>query len=181
MRRITTMTLWMALALAAGGAGAADEHEHPAVPADSRLEFLKRLAGAWASQPGAEGEPGSTIEFRVTAGGHAVEEREMIGTPMEMVTLYYMEGGNLVATHYCVAGNRPRLVAAPRVSDDTLSFACAGVPGGAASHDEEHVHGWKMRLDGEGRLHYTTEIVERGQVTHAPGFVLTRKTETTSR
>ena len=79
---------------------AAEQASPGPVPADDpRFEFLKSLAGTWVVEPG-PGEPGGGIVvFRVTAGGHAVEEREMMGTPMEMLTVYNMDGRDLRATH----------------------------------------------------------------------------------
>ena len=161
-------------------AAAAEQAAHPAAPQDPRLEFLKALQGSWVGEFGDEmGE--QMYEFRVTAGGHAVEEREMIGTPMEMLTVYYLEGKDLVGTHFCMLGNRPRVKATKRVKDNTLTFACDGTPGNSKSHDEEHVHGWTMRLDDDGRLHYSAELVSDGQVTEAPTVVLTRSVETAAR
>jgi hypothetical protein len=177
------VSLIVVLAAVLGAAAAADEQgTHGPPPAqDPRFEFLKGLAGTWVGASVEEGMPPSTVEFRVTAGGHAVEEREFLGTPMEMVTLYHMEGGDLVATHYCMIGNRPRLEAAPEVVDGTLAFACDGKPGGAASHDDEHVHAWSMRLEPDGRLSYSAELVQGGRVTGAPAIVLTRQRETAAR
>jgi hypothetical protein len=162
------------------GPAAAEQAAHPAAPQDERLEFLKGLQGSWVGQFGDEmGE--QRYEFRVTAGGHAVEEREMLGTPMEMLTVYYLEGEDVVGTHFCMLGNRPRVKATTRVENNTLTFACNGTPGNSKSHDEEHVHGWSMRLDADGRLHYSAELVRAGQVTQAPAVVLTRSVETATR
>ena len=105
----------------------------------------------------------------------------MVGTPMEMVTLYHMRGKELMATHYCMLGNQPVLKASEQVVDRTLSFACAGIPGNAASHDEQHVHGWSMRLGQDGRLQYSAELVKEGKVTEAPDVTLTRSRKTASR
>lgn len=161
----------LALLAGPGWAGEAD-------PEDARFEFLKGLAGTWVGTT-PEGE--QLFEFRLTAGGHAVEEREMIGTPMEMLTVYHMDGTDLVATHYCVLGNQPRATAAERVVDGALDFACAGKPGNSASHDDEHVHGWSMRLLDDGRLDYSAQLVKQGSVSEAPSFVLTRQSATARR
>ncbi len=180
MKRILIMVL--ALALSVIVVGADDEGEHgPPPPTDPRFDFLRQLEGKWIGEAGSEGGHAGAFEFRVTAGGHAVEEREFAGTPMEMLTVYHMEGKDLVGTHYCMLGNQPRVVAARKVVDGTLTFACAGTPGNAASHDEEHVHGWSMRLDADGRLHYSAELVRDGQVTEAPTVVLTRSVDTAAR
>ena len=100
---------------------------------------------------------------------------------MEMVTLYHMRGKNLMATHYCSLGNQPQAKAAPRVVDRGLRFDCAGTPGNAASHDEEHIHGWAVRLLEDGSLNYTAKLVKNGEVTEAPDMVLTRTQKTASR
>jgi hypothetical protein len=148
---------------------------------DPRFEFLKRLEGTWVETGGSDAMAGGVFEFRVTAGGHAVEEREMVGTPMEMVTLYHMDGDALAATHYCMLGNQPHLTAADEVVDDTLRFSCTGTPGNAGSHDEAHVHGWTMRITEDGDLYYSAELVKDGEVTEAPTVVLTRRTEAARR
>lgn len=170
------MILALVVLAALAVAGAADDKHRGHAPVDDpRFDFLTRLEGRWVGQPLEEGGPQSIHDFHVTAGGHAIEEREMIGTPMEMLTVYAMQGRDLVATHFCVLGNQPRMVAAERITGDTLDFACAGTPGNAASHDEEHVHGWSMHLDDQGRLHYSAQLVERGAVTEAPTMILTRE------
>ena len=172
------------LLLITGPAAVADDaggYEMPAPPDDARLEFLRQLEGRWVAPASDEAPAGHELSFHVTAGGHAVEEREFIGTPMEMLTVYHMDGRELAATHYCVLGNQPRLTAAAGLADDTLSFGCAGRPGNARSHDEEHVHAWTMRLDERGRLHYSAELVRGGEVTMAPSMVLTRQQDTARR
>lgn len=173
----------VAMALLAGvpGASAAGEG-HPAPPAidDARFEFLKGLEGAWISEGAGQERPPMEFEFRLTASGTALVEREMVGLPMEMLTVYAMEGPELMATHWCAIGNRPRAKAA-LVERDTLRFDCAGTPGNAASHDEEHVHGWTMRLGPDGRLHYAVVIAENGATKETHELVLTRRSDTARR
>ena len=141
---------------------------------DPRMEFLQHLDGTWDGDFGDEMGKG-VFEFHITAGGSAVEEREMLGTPMEMVTVYYMDGADLVGTHYCMLGNQPRVVAAKTIVDSTLHFTCDGKPGNTASHDEQHIHGWSIRLDDSGQLHYAAQMVVDGNVIENPTTVLTRR------
>jgi hypothetical protein len=179
--RSTFWTILMLAVVAVPGAIAAEMPEHPQPPADARLDFLKQLEGSWTGDFGEEGMGATTYEFRVTAGGHAVEEREMLGTPMEMLTVYHMDGTALIGTHYCMLGNQPRLIAAEKIVDDTLSFRCDGKPGNAASHDEQHVHAWSMRIADDGTLHYDAELVRDGEITEAPTVVLTRQAKNAQR
>jgi hypothetical protein len=179
----TKLLLILALSLVGSAAAGAEDHEAHAHPpaADPRFEFLKRLAGTWVGTLGGADGGDHSVEFRVTAGGHAIEEREMVGTPMEIVTLYHLEGKDLVANHYCMLGNRPRLTAAEQVVDDALTFACDGRPGNTRSHDEEHVHAWTIRNDRDGRLTYTAELRKEGRVTETHEVALARRIEKASR
>src|SRR5690242_6473548 len=99
-------------ARATGPESGAKEHEAPRPAPPSRLDVMKRLAGDWI-QVGPDGKASDQVvaTYRVTAGGSAVEETLFAGTPHEMVTVYHMDGDDLVLTHYCVAGNQPHMKA----------------------------------------------------------------------
>jgi len=161
-------------------AWAQDRHA-PAAVDDPRFEFLQQLEGTWVAEEASEEMSHGSFEFRVTAGGTAIEVREMVGTPMEMLTVYHMQGADLVGTHYCMLGNQPRVTAAKKMDGQSLRFSCDGKPGNTKSHNDHHVHGWTMRLDDEGRLHDSAEMMKDGEVTEAPTFVLTRQETTASR
>jgi hypothetical protein len=92
----------------------------PSVAESAAFERLKSLAGNWESQ-GEDGswKPGST--FTVTSGGSVVREIMMPGKPFEMTNMYHMDGGDIVATHYCAAGNQPRM-RAHGMNGNTLAF-----------------------------------------------------------
>ena len=46
--------------------------------------------------------------YGVTAAGTAVMEALFPETDHEMLTVYHLEGNDLVLTHYCAMGNQPR-------------------------------------------------------------------------
>jgi hypothetical protein len=106
-------TVLTALALTAGAAlaAAAAVHDAPAKTASAGLERLKSLAGEWvAAEDGEMVKKGDLVaRYAVTAGGSAVIETVFPGQAHEMVTVYHAEGGDLVLTHYCTEGNRPRM------------------------------------------------------------------------
>ena len=69
---------------------------------------LKTLAGEWE----ANGERGKThLSYQVISGGNALVERESGEKMPEMLTVYYLDGDRLLLTHYCMAGNQPRMEA----------------------------------------------------------------------
>ncbi len=72
------------------------------------LDQVKQLAGTWEmiNEKG-EAEPGSV--FAVSSAGSVVREVMFPGTDHEMTNVYHMDGPTLVMTHYCAAGNQPRL------------------------------------------------------------------------
>ena len=75
---------------------------------------LKRLEGSWD-----EAEYGRVVEYRLTGEGSALIE-EFTGDP-PMTTVYHLDGDDLRLTHYCNAGNQPRMKAAV-YQDNTLKF-----------------------------------------------------------
>ena len=88
------------------------------------LESLKKLAGEWTG-PGPVGKP-ATTRFKLSAGGSIVHETMFPGTEHEMVTVYHMDGKDLVLTHYCMMGNQPRLKADDPNDGKKLTFKSVG-------------------------------------------------------
>lgn len=87
--------------------------------AQRAFDRLKALAGEWTGTSG-EGSP-ATVSYRVTGNGSALVETLRIananaGNP-EMVTTYYVNGDKLMMTHYCAAGNQPRMRSAGLSAD----------------------------------------------------------------
>ena len=60
--------------------------------------------------------------FKVTGAGSAVHETIFPGSPHEMVTMYHLDGKDLVLTHYCAAGNQPHLKLDASSSANQLVF-----------------------------------------------------------
>ena len=107
------------LCLALAAALAAPTTAHPpaavpaAVPADEAFAQLTKLVGRWRPADRADGS--LTIHFTLTAGGTVlVESWERANGEPHSLTLYHRDGPSLIATHYCPAGNQPRLALAGR-------------------------------------------------------------------
>jgi hypothetical protein len=87
--------------------------------AQKSFEQLKALAGSW------EGTlDGQTLQvsMRVTSKGNALLH-EMRGTgPDDPITLFHLDGERLLLTHYCDAGNQPRMVATISPDGKTIVF-----------------------------------------------------------
>ncbi len=92
--------------------------------ASAGFERLKALAGAWEGTTKADGKeiPVNT-SFRVVSDGSALISDLMRGTPHEMVTVFHMNGSELMATHYCAAHNQPRFRMVPSSDPKVIAFA----------------------------------------------------------
>lgn len=107
------------------------------------LERFKNLAGRWegTTSSGKKAE----VTYEVTAGGTAVLERfAFVGAggakAHEMVTLYSLDGGELVLNHYCVANNQPRMKLSNHSADfSRLEFEFAG-GGNLADLNQGHMY-----------------------------------------
>ena len=116
------------------------------VTADEALGKLKALAGKWDARVMKEDGPRASVDFRVTSGGTAVMETLFAGTPHEMITMYTVEGEDLVARHYCAMGNQPTLrLDRARSNPGELVFAFDKVTG----KQDDHLHDGWIRLNGK--------------------------------
>jgi hypothetical protein len=102
--RTLVCALWVFL-LATAAASAAEKVDPKA---DAAFARLAALVGEWKTDDGRE-----SLTYELTAGGTALLERETAEGRPAMITLYHRDGDRLVLTHYCMAGNQPRMMARP--------------------------------------------------------------------
>lgn len=101
---------------------------------------LKSLAGHWEEQQATDAK--AKMDIHVTSAGSAViEQFTMIqdGKPVEMITMYYLDGDQLKMTHYCETGNQPTMHGTYSPDTRTLTFDFAGATG-MNSLDDGHMH-----------------------------------------
>ena len=101
---------------------------------------LKSLVGHWEEQKSSEYK--STLDIELTAGGTALLEKFRMldqGKPVEMITLYYLDGGELKLTHYCMAGNQPTMRGSYAPESKTLTFDFESA-GNLKSPNDGHMH-----------------------------------------
>jgi hypothetical protein len=116
----------MLIALSAG-AGGDDKPGKAAATPNPGFERIKKMAGTWV-EADKDGKPTDKVVsvVKVTAGGSAVQETIFPGQPMEMVSVYHLDKGDLVMTHYCMLGNQPRMKADPKSPANQIRFLFAG-------------------------------------------------------
>jgi len=84
--------------------------------AQKSFDKLKTLSGSWEGhvttvplQSDIEGKL-MQLSLRTTSMGNALmHEMTGAGRPDDPITMLYLDGGQLLLTHYCDAGNRPRM------------------------------------------------------------------------
>jgi hypothetical protein len=145
-RLVAAMALSTAALMAVHPLAAGEEMKHPpAGPQVPALERLKALAGDWVdadAKPGAKDGP--VVTYRVTGAGSAVVETLFAGTPHEMVSVFHRDGTDLVMTHYCSAGNQPRM----RTKGMTGNVLAMDYDGGTnldPSRDS-HIHSFRLEF-----------------------------------
>jgi len=75
--------------------------------AHKTFDTLKGLEGKWVGK----NSQGQTLEvtFRMTAGGSALMSEIHGHGPENMISMIHLDGDRLLLTHYCGAGNQPRM------------------------------------------------------------------------
>ena len=83
--------------------------------------------------------------------GNAVLELLFPGTEKEMVTVYHLDGDELVLQHYCILGNQPRMKVRPGKNADELAFEFAGCCN-LVSDDARHMREATITILGRDRI-----------------------------
>lgn len=126
-------------------------------PTEAQKAFtqLKSLAGVWDASvtldPPAplsaedQGRIPTQVSLRVTSRGnalvHEMYQPSKLDDPAHFdhpVTLLYLDGDRLLLTHYCDAGNRPRMAAKNSADGKTLEFDFVDVAGGTTRGHMHH-------------------------------------------
>lgn len=92
------------------------------------FDTMKSLAGQWEGKD----QMGNAVEvsYRMTGGGSALMSEIHSSKPghsEEMISMVHMDGDRLLLTHYCMAGNQPRMQAT--ISPDAKSITFDFVDG----------------------------------------------------
>jgi len=101
VRNLTAAVALLVIVLAASGFVVAQSDAHKS------FALLKGLEGNWAGK-NQQGQP-IQVTFRMTAGGSALMSEILGRGPENMITMFHMDGDRLLMTHYCGAGNQPRM------------------------------------------------------------------------
>jgi hypothetical protein len=164
--------LSFALVFVAISASADDEK---APTSAKQFEALKSLAGDWV-EVGKDGKPTDKLvtSIRVTAAGSAIQETIFPGTDHEMVTMYHLDGPDLVLTHYCMLGNQPRMRAEAAKDVNKIYFKFVGASN-LKSEAEQHMNKATFTITSKDRYKTEWAACQDGKTCHEVTFELARK------
>jgi hypothetical protein len=150
LRLLVCLVLLLGLQLAAFGDDKTGKQ--PPTLTHSGLLTMKKLVGTWLAAD-KDGKPTEQVVsiIKVTAGGSAVHETLFPGQPHEMVSMYTVDGPDLVMTHYCVLGNQPRMKADPKSPAKQICFQFAGGSNLDPKKDK-HMHAATLTLVDDDHL-----------------------------
>jgi hypothetical protein len=170
------LMLFPVLALGQSNMSHAADNATPSEAAKSFTE-LKTLAGTWqgvvTADPKMDDVQNAHLEvtMRVTSRGNAlVHEMQEAGTALDPtrydhpVTMLYLDGDRLFLTHYCDAGNRPRMVARPSSDGKKVEFDFLDLSGGNENGHmyhavftlidaNHHTEDWAYMMPGDKPMH----------------------------
>jgi hypothetical protein len=136
----------------------------------ARFEHLKALAGDWTA---AGGDGSIVASYRVTAGGSAVIETLFPGSPHEMVTVFTVDSGTLVLTHYCAEGNQPHMKAQKGGDAGEIAFKFDG-GGNMKSVKDGHMHEATFRFADADHFKAAWLYYTNGEPGETKGFSFVR-------
>ncbi len=144
--------------------------------AQKSFDKLKTLAGSWEGhvttvpqQAEIEGKL-MQVSLRETSMGNALmHEMTGAGRPDDPITMLYLDGDRLLLTHYCDAGNRPRMVGNISPDGKTVEFSFLDVAGstqyGHMHHAvftvidaNHHTEDWAYMEPGDKPMHAHLEL-----------------------
>ncbi len=112
--------------------------------AQKSFDKLKTLAGSWEGHVTTVPQKGEIegtlmqVSLRATSMGNALmHEMTGAGRPDDPITMLYLDGDRLLLTHYCDAGNRPRMTGKMSPDGKTVEFEFLDVAG---STQYGHMH-----------------------------------------
>jgi hypothetical protein len=186
---LIVFSLWLAAFARAEAPQSAEKMDHSAaqaapkaLPTEAQKSFaiLKSLAGSWEGDATMTPAMNSTalahvdVDLRVASRGNSiVHEIHESGKPDDPakydhpITMLYLDGDQLMLTHYCDAGNRPRMSARTSPDGKTVEFDFVDVSGptkyGHMYHAlftvidaDHHIEEWTFKVPGDklmkGRL-----------------------------
>src|SRR6266446_1904592 len=128
MRKLTILFIIILAAAAAEFSQETPKNVTPQSDAQKAFEKLKTLSGSWQ---GTVMNIPINFTIRAASSGTAIlhEGNTEKGVPNHEITMFYVEGDRLLATHYCDAGNRSNMEGKMSADGTSVEFNFLDVAG----------------------------------------------------
>lgn len=161
-----------------------DDAGKQGVDAKTAFDRIKTLAGSWkcdiSDRHQTDGHkdkhpPESSVIYKLTGAGSALVETQFPGSDHEMVSVYHLDGDDLRMTHYCAAGNQPRVkLDRAKSTPKRLIFVFDGGTNLDPQKDM-HIHGLEITFHDDGKVTSAWEAYEGGKQAGITSFVLSKQ------
>ena len=141
-----------------------DEGGPPSASSDT-FNLIKALAGDWQGSYewiGKNRKGPMNARYYLTGNGTAVVEDLIVDGNANMTTVYHLDGIDLRATHYCAAGNQPRLKATSTDDNKVVKFHMVDITN-MASPEAGHVRDLELRLTSASQITILFTFVGAGK------------------
>jgi len=141
------------------------------------FEKLKKLSGTWEGrakltppQPEMKNDDVMNVTLRTTSLGNALlHEMTSPSRPDDPITMLYLDEGRLLLTHYCDAGNRPRMTGKISPDGKRVEFEFLDIAGSTQyGHmhraaftfidENRHIEEWTFMMPGDKPVHAQFEL-----------------------
>lgn len=131
---------------------------------DSQRAFdkLKTMVGTWEGTA-PDGKP-TQVTYRITSGGSALLSE--VSPEDSMITMFHLDGDRILMTHYCGAGNQPRMKGTLAADGKSVTFEfidATNLASPRAGHmhravftfidSTHHTEAWTYIADGKEETH----------------------------
>ncbi len=139
----------------------------------SAFEQLKKLAGTWEMK-GPDGAI-AKVNYKVSGAGNTLIETQFPGDPYEMVSVYHMDGKDLLMTHYCAAGNQPTMKYKPGKDAKVMFFNF--VRGTNMKLTDMHIHAAVIKFISKDQIQSDWIGYMKGKKSDTTVFTLKRSSD----
>lgn len=145
----------------------------PKKPESATFTLMKKMVGTWDVED-TKDKNKFKIVYSMASSDRCIKETMDMGNH-SMDTLYCDNGDSVIATHYCAAGNQPRLKSMPLAANaKTVTFDFLDATG-MSSPDEGHMHKLVMDMPGTDKVTAKWSFYEKGAEKNVSTFAMTRK------
>ena len=163
---------WVAAEEPMAEKGEKGQKAEPGETPEKKSEKAEKGGPAAKGEKKESGRP--TVVYKVTSAGSAVQETLLPGTPHEMITMYYMDGPDIVLTHYCALANQPQMKAEKTADGNKLVFKFTGGSNIDPAKDG-HMHELTMTFIDADHIRSEWTYYADGKKGDTKTFELTRK------